>query len=151
MTTAGETDTSTVISGRCYCGATTIRATQAPPTVAYCHCNDCRRVTGAPVAAFAEFDEAAVVFTPDEGRKVAVNPGVARTFCTVCGSPLTGRYDYLPGKVYIPVGILDQADDIAPQLHAHESQRLKWLHIDDDLERFAESARSKLASAPERR
>lgn len=133
MTTAGETDTSTVIS------------------VAYCHFNDRRRVTGAPVAAFAEFDEAAVVIAPDEGRKVTVNPGVARTFCAVCGSPLTGRYDYLTGKVYIPVGILDQADDIAPQLHAHESQRLKWLHIDDDLERFAESARSQLAAAPKHR
>lgn len=135
---------STAISGRCYCGATTIHTTQAPHAVAYCHCTDCRRVTGAPVAAFAAFDEAAVTFTPSEGRKVAANPGVTRSFCEVCGSPLAGRYDYLPGKVYIPVGVLDQAGDFAPQLHAHESQRLVWLHIDDELERFAGSARSQL-------
>lgn len=137
-------NTSTVISGRCYCGATTIRAAQAPHAVAYCHCTDCRRATGAPVAAFAAFDETAVTFAPNEGRKVAANPGVTRTFCEVCGSPLTGRYDYLPGKVYIAVGVLDQAGDLAPQLHAHDSQRLVWLHIDDELERFADSARSQL-------
>jgi hypothetical protein len=137
----------TVITGRCYCGAMTIRATQAPQEIVYCHCSDCRRVTGAPVAAFAAFDEAAVTVSPDEGRSVAPNPGVVRSFCPVCGSPLTGRYAYLPGQVYIAIGILDQANDLAPHLHAHESQRLTWLHIDDDLERFAMTSRSRLAPA----
>ncbi|NQU56428.1 MAG: GFA family protein [Rhodospirillales bacterium] len=145
--TKADDDNLTAITGRCYCGATTIRATQSPRAIAYCHCTDCRRVTGAPVAAFAAFDEAVVTFSPDEGRRVAANPGVTRTFCAVCGSPLTGRYEYLPGQVYIAVGVLDQASDLAPQLHAHESQRLTWLHIDDDLERFATTSRSRLANA----
>lgn len=138
---------STVVSGRCYCGAITICATQAPHAIAYCHCIDCRRVTGAPVAAFAAFDETAVIFTPNEGCMVNANPGVSRTFCQTCGSPLAGRYDYLPGKIYIAVGVLDQAGDLAPQLHAHEAQRLEWLHIDDKLERTAGSARSQLMDA----
>lgn len=137
----------TVISGRCYCGAKTISAEKVPDAVAYCHCADCRRVTGAPVAAFAAFDEAAVTFMPNEGRKVTANPGVTRTFCETCGSPLTGRYDYLPGKVYIALSLLDQADDYAPELHAHVSKRLGWLHIDDDLERFEKSARARLSKA----
>ncbi len=104
-------------------------------------------MTGAPVAAFAAFDGTAVTFSPDEGRKVAVNPGVTRTFCTTCGPSLAGRYGYLPGQVYIALGVLERADDLAPQRHAHESQRLKWLHMDDDLERFAKSSRSRLADA----
>ena len=145
--TKADDDTAAAITGRCYCGATTIRATQMPQTIAYCHCIDCRRATGAPVAAFAAFDETAVTFTPDEGRKVVANPGVMRTFCATCGSPLAGRYAYLPGQVYIAVGVLDQANDLAPQLHAHESQRLTWLHIDDGLERFATTSRSRLTDA----
>ena len=139
-----DTKSLAVITGRSYCGATTINATQAPRTVVYCHCIDCRRVTGAPVAAFAAFDETAVTLTPNEGRSVTSNPGVTRSFCQVCGTPLTGRYDYLPGEVYIAVGVLDQAGDLTPQLHAHETQRLVWLHIDDECERFAGSARSQL-------
>lgn len=135
------------ITGRCYCGATTISATQAPQTIAYCHCIDCRRFTGAPVAAFAAFDEATVAFTPNEGRAVVVNPGVTRRFCAACGSSLAGRYDYLPGQIYIAIGVLDRAGDLAPQLHAHEAQRLTWLHIDDELDRFATTSRSRLASA----
>ncbi|NRG17155.1 GFA family protein [Rhizobiales bacterium] len=137
----------TEITGRCYCGATQIRATRKPTAVAYCHCTDCRRATGAPVAAFAAFDETAVTFDPNEGRSVNPNPGVTRTFCATCGSTLAGRYAYLPGQVYIALGLLDQADDLPPQLHAHEAKRLKWLHIDDDLERIAASSRSQLLNS----
>lgn len=144
MTTANG-DSAPVFTGRCYCGAVTISTTQAPQNIAYCHCIDCRRVTGAPVAAFAAFNEMAVTFTPDEGSKITANPGVTRTFCAVCGSPLAGRYDYLPGQVYIALGVLDQSSDLAPRLHAHESQRLTWLHIDDNLERLASTSRSVLA------
>ncbi len=132
------------ITGRCYCGAITVRAIRPPRDIAYCHCADCRRVTGAPVAAFAAFDEGAVMVSPSEGRCVTVNPGVTRTFCESCGSPVTGRYDYLPGQVYIPLGILDQADALAPRRHAHYGCRLPWLHIEDDLERSTGSARAAL-------
>ena len=55
-----------------------------------------------------------------------------------------GGYDYLPGQVYIPLGILDQADALAPRRHAHDGRRLPWLHIEDDLERFIGSARAAL-------
>ncbi len=147
--TQARDDTAAGITGRCYCGATTIRATRPPQIVAYCHCADCRRVTGAPVAAFAAFDEAAVTISPNEGREVSANPGATRTFCPACGSPIASRFDYLPGQVYIPVGLLDQADSLAPQLHAHESQRLPWLHIDDDAKRFATTSRSTLGKAAE--
>ena len=137
-------DAEIVLTGRCYCGATTFTTTQAPQTIAYCHCADCRRVTSAPVAAFAAFEEKAVTFTPDEGRKIAANPGVTRTFCAACGSPLTGRYDYLPKQVYIGVSLFDQDRDLAPRIHTHNSERLPWLHIDDDLERVETSGRSKI-------
>lgn len=134
----------TVFTGRCYCGAITLKTTQAPQTVAYCHCIDCRRWTSAPVAAFAAFPENVVTFTPDEGCEVSVTPGVTRTFCGRCGSPLTGRYDYLPGQVYIGVSIMDQSSELAPKIHTHESQRLSWLHIDDNLARVSSTGRSKI-------
>lgn len=137
----------TVLTGRCYCGATTFSTTQEPQTVAYCHCDSCRRATGGPVAAFAALDEEAVTFIPNEGRKVEINPGVTRTFCADCGSSLTGRYDYLPGQVYISLGVIDQANDLAPKIHSHDSERYSWLHIEDNLERVAATARSKINDA----
>ncbi len=139
----GESD-GLVATGRCYCGATRIRATAPPREVAYCHCVDCRRATGAPVAAFAGFDEAAVSFEPGLGPSASAAPGAIRYFCEGCGSPIAGRYDYLPGQVYVALGLLDQADDLAPTSHAHHECRLRWLHIGDDLERVEGSARDRL-------
>lgn len=115
-----------------------------PQTVAYCHCDDCRRATGGPVAAFAAFGEGDLIFEPDEGKQVSVTPGATRTFCENCGSSLTGRYAYLADQVYVAIGVIDQADDLAPVLHAHEAERLAWLHIDDDIERFPASGRTGL-------
>lgn len=131
-------------TGRCYCGRTEFTARMAPKTVAYCHCADCRRVSGAPVAAFAAFDAKAVTFTPDDGRAISVVEGVTRTFCPDCGSPLSGRYAYLPDTVYVPIGLLDNADTFPPNLHAHTGECLSWLHIADDLPRHESSARDSL-------
>ena len=133
-----------VVTGRCYCGTTTRQSTESPQAVAYCHCDDCRRVTGAPVAAFVAFKDAAVSLKPNEGKSISVNSGVTRTFCESCGTPLTGRYDYLPNVVYIPLGILDQANEFPPELHAHESNCYDWLSISDQCKRFPASARVEL-------
>ncbi|MCV3272230.1 GFA family protein [Roseobacter sinensis] len=132
------------ITGRCYCGGITLSADSAPEVVSYCHCSDCRRVSGAPVAAFAGFRDGAVRFDPDPGPPVSHAPGVMRWFCRSCGSPLAATYDYLPGQVYVPLGLIDQAAALPPSLHSHAESRLPWLHLDDDLPQQAQSARDAL-------
>ena len=136
------------LSGRCYCGACRIEA-KSPQIVAYCHCSDCRRVTGAPVGAFAAFAPADVAFVPPLGEGVSHNPGVRRWYCADCGSPLAATYDYLPGQIYVPLGLLDQAAVLAPQVHAHAECRLPWLQIDDGLDRIEGSSRAVLQGAAE--
>lgn len=145
-----ETEAGATITGRCYCGARRITAAAPPDIIAYCHCADCRRVTGGPVAAFAAFADGAVTVTPDEGAAVSASPGVTRRFCPECGSPLTARYAYLPGQVYVAIGVLDQADALAPSVHAHAGERLCWLTIDDDLDRIGGSSKERLTAARER-
>lgn len=133
-----------ILSGRCYCGAIEFITAQKPQSVVYCHCDSCRRASGAPVAAFAGLDEDKVSFIPNEGREISVNPGATRTFCSNCGSSLVGRYEYLPGKIFISLGVVDQAKDLVPELHCHESERLPWLQISDGLQRMTASGRAKL-------
>lgn len=69
-----------------------------------------------------------------------------RWTCATCGSPLAARFDYLPGQIYVPIGILDQAAELAPQLHCHAAQTLPWLCLNDDLPRSAGSARAVLTA-----
>ena len=100
------------ITGRCYCGGITLSSQEAPQSVAYCHCIDCRRITGAPVAAFAAFGEKAVQASPAWPVSKSFAPGVSRWFCPDCGSPLAAAFDYLPGQLYVPLGLIDQAAEL---------------------------------------
>ena len=138
-------ETPAPFTGRCYCGASRITADVAPDTVAYCHCSDCRRVTSSPLPAFAAFAEDAVTLVPDRGQAKEVTKGVSRWFCPDCGSQLKARFDYLPGQVYVPLGILDQADDLPPEVHCHNDSALSWLHVQDTAERIDGTARATLS------
>ena len=51
--------------GRCLCGAVRFTADGPPKWTGYCHCQSCRRHTGAPVSAYAGFEAAKVRFTGD--------------------------------------------------------------------------------------
>ncbi|MEL7215607.1 MAG: GFA family protein, partial [Pseudomonadota bacterium] len=92
-----------VLTGRCYCGAVRLEASAAPRVVSYCHCADCRRWTGAPVAAFAAFSPSALTgLDLDAGRSHA--PGVTRWICAACGSPLASHFVYLQDQIFVPLG-----------------------------------------------
>ncbi|MBF9029082.1 GFA family protein [Rhodobacterales bacterium HKCCE3408] len=117
-----------------------------PLSVVYCHCQDCRRWSGAPVSCFAAFEEGEVTVSPSPRPPVSANPGVARWFCRACGSPVAAQFSYLPGQIYVPIGILDQAGELYPDFHGFEAERLPWLHIADSAERMDGTVRARVLS-----
>ena len=131
------------LTGQCYCGESRVAATALPQTVTYCHCSDCKRVTGSPLPAFAGFAPEQVTLTPNHAP-VSHATGVARWFCPDCGSPLLASFDYLPDQVYVPLGIMDDLDALAPQMHCHTGSKANWLHLSDDLPRQTASGRDQL-------
>ena len=136
-------------TGRCYCGAFSLSADIAPLTVAYCHCADCRRVSGAPVSTFAAFEEGTIQITPEPTHSTQVAEGVQRWFCQHCGTHLKASYAYIPGQLYVPIGLLDQAEELRPESHSHAGSKLSWLHLKDDLPRSDGSGRDRLRDAGE--
>ena len=98
------------------------------------------------MGAFAAFKEADVTATPALGAPFSSVSGVERWRCAACGSPLAARFDYLPGQLYVPVGLLDDAGAFPPEIHCHAGSRLAWLHLDDDLPQTAGSGRETLAA-----
>lgn len=139
-----ETSCSASITGRCYCGALHIRTTAPAQVVAYCHCDDCRRVTGGPVAAFAAFAPDEIDVQPAWPDAVEINSGVKRWFCPACGSAIGAWFSYLPDQIYVPVGVIDQIDELAPELHCHADNAPGWLHLNDNLVRDTGTARDRL-------
>ena len=70
--------------------------------------------------------------------------GVRRWICPECGSPLMASFDYIPGQIFVPVGVLEDPEAFTPRIHCHASSKVSWLHLDDDLPREAASARADL-------
>ncbi len=99
------------------------------------------------MAAFAAFEKTDVVAQLSEPFFGA--PGVERWTCPTCHAPLAAAFDYLPDQIYVPVGIIDQAETLVPEMHSHADSALPWLHIADDLPRADASAREALNRAAE--
>jgi hypothetical protein len=117
--------------GGCLCGAVRFVASGPPKWTAYCHCQSCRKQTGAPVAAYAGFERDKVRFTSGEPRTHASSPGVERSFCGRCGSPIAYRGDRWPTEIHLLAGLFDDPEAFAPKGHAFANERLGWLHISD--------------------
>jgi hypothetical protein len=65
----------------------------------------------------------------------ASSPGVTRTHCGRCGSPISytsNRND--PGDLY--VGTLDDPAAVVPTLHVHVAEQLPWFETQDRLPRY---------------
>ncbi len=123
-------------AGGCLCGAVRYEARGPAKWTCYCHCHSCRHATGAPVAAFAGFDEANFRFTQGEPQVFESSPGVWRAFCGRCGSPLAYRATRFAGEVHILIGSLDKPEDFAPRAHVFCEERISWFDTTDSMKRF---------------
>jgi hypothetical protein len=119
-----------VHTGRCLCGAVRFTTTGPAKWTGYCHCQSCRRQTGAPVAAYAGFETTQVRFDGAPMAVFASSPGVTRRFCPRCGTPLVYEGARWPGEVHLHVSGFDRPEDFAPTDHGCADERLAWLHID---------------------
>jgi hypothetical protein len=115
--------------GRCLCGAVGFEARGAPKWVLWCHCESCRRHSGAPASVFASFADDAVTITRGEIAKYRSSPGVDRGFCAQCGSTLTCGNEKLPGETHFHIGAFVDAAALAPVGTFFAEERLPWFPI----------------------
>jgi hypothetical protein len=124
--------------GGCLCGAVRYRLRGEPVGVSLCHCPSCRRSAGAPVVAWAMFPRESLEVVRGKPAAFASSPGVERTFCGTCGTPLIYRGESLPTLLDVTVASLDDPAALPPRVHIWESTRIPWLSLADGLPRHAE-------------
>jgi hypothetical protein len=115
--------------GRCLCGAVRYLATGAPKWIANCHCASCRRATGAPLTTYAGFATERFSLVAGAPERFQSSPGVSRTFCPRCGSPLTYEGARWPGEVHVLIGTMDRPQDFVPQGDAFAEEKLPWVPL----------------------
>jgi hypothetical protein len=74
--------------GTCHCGAVEIKAEGPPLDMGYCHCDQCRRYSGAPIAGFSLWKAEGVKVTKgaDSLAHYQSSEISDRRFCTKCGT-----------------------------------------------------------------
>lgn len=130
-------------TGGCLCGKVRWRAEGEPFHVNHCHCEMCRRASGAPIVTWATFPSSKVGF--DGPRVVRRSSQIAsRSFCGECGSPLTWQGDASPAEIDLTAGTFDDPSSLMPRDHLWTDSRVAWLTISDDLPRYRTSRKGGL-------
>lgn len=112
--------------GRCLCGDVSFEARGKPKWVLWCHCESCRRHSGAPASVFVSFGDDAVSMTQGAIAKYISSPGVERGFCARCGSTLTCSNQKLPNETHFHIGAFERAAELAPTGAFFADERLPW-------------------------
>ena len=127
-----------VWEGGCLCGAVRFRARGAPTNATLCHCQSCRRASGAPFVAWVSFPRAGFGLIRGEPARFRSSPPVERSFCARCGTPLTYAHDAEPESLDVVTVSLDRAGELAPRDHTWTSHALPWVRALDVLPRHPE-------------
>jgi len=122
------------VTGGCLCGGVRFELSAPFRRANHCHCSRCRRHSGAfgltqgrvPREGFRLLSgkELIRVYRPDDG--------MAKAFCSVCGSSLFGGTWPDGPEVSVRFGALDGEPGIRPQYRAHTGSAATWDVIPDD-------------------
>ncbi|MBV8208462.1 MAG: GFA family protein [Burkholderiaceae bacterium] len=126
-----------MLQGRCLCGAVRFAATGEPLWVAHCHCESCRRATSAPMATYVGFAASQVAWSGEAPEIFRSSPGVQRSFCRRCGSPMSYASEGSPGEIHLFAASFERPETLAPSVHVFAGEQLPWLQMADGLPRFA--------------
>jgi len=129
-------------TGGCLCGAVRYEVTGDPIRAQICHCNDCRRVTGAEFATNVFVNTADLKITKgktQEFRHTAASGNErVKEFCETCGSQLFSWGPKRPEVRSIKVGSIDDASFVKPWAHVWVSRALPCTSLEDGLPQFPE-------------
>jgi len=120
------------LRGHCLCEAIQFIANGEPLWSAHCHCAECRRHTGSAVATFVGLDKKRFSLTCGEFGRIESSPGVYRSFCATCGTPMAYERDELPNEIHLYLGTFEHPEEIPPTLEVYCRERLPWLRLDVD-------------------
>lgn len=124
------------VTGRCLCGDIRYQYTGAPLKILHCHCESCRRHASSPITTFVCVPRESFRYLSGAPVAYVSSPGVTRTHCGRCGSPISYMSDRNT-QVDLYIGTLDDPAAAVPEYHVHVAEQLPWFETHDALPRYA--------------
>jgi hypothetical protein len=122
-----DTPATPFMSGGCACGQARFALSSPPIIVHACHCHACQRRCGSAfsMAGMIETDRVSVL-----AGEVRVDADGAVTSCGACGQALWGHHPACGrGIALFPVGLMDGAERLAPDVHCFTVSRHPWVTL----------------------
>ena len=124
-------------TGGCLCGAVRYEYRGEIGTAGYCHCADCRRISGSAfgVSLRVRAEGFRIVQGTPKGFTKTGDSGraVTRFFCGDCGCPLYTEPPLHPDTVFLKAGSLDDPSLVRPDRQAWVRSRVDWSSIDPSI------------------
>ncbi|RYF17487.1 MAG: GFA family protein [Comamonadaceae bacterium] len=121
--------------GGCLCGAVRYEVRGEITQETLCHCTSCRRANAAPVVAWFSVPPEAFRLTKGMLKSFSSSPGVVRSFCGECGTPITYQRDGLH-ELDVTTCSLDDPESAPPRDHTFVRSALAWAPVEDGLPRY---------------
>ena len=130
----------TGFTGGCLCGAIRYQVTGEPVRTAICHCDDCRKATGAAFVTnvFVRTEDLKIVQGAPKQFQHKTDSGntMTKEFCGDCGSQLFGYSSRGTGMKHVKVGTIDDASFVQPQIEVYTVRKLPYIRLLDSTEHF---------------
>lgn len=123
------------LTGHCYCGDVEFEIDGEPIFVGHCHCESCRRASGAVLTTYAGFRPDQVSFTGTMPSRFSKGKGVTRSFCGRCGASIAYEHATRPNEIHLHLGLFDDLEQTVPGSHSFYQEKPGWLHADEHLPR----------------
>ena len=128
-----------MVTGGCLCGYVKYEYSGELGPAAYCHCSDCRRVTGNGfnIGVRLELADFRITQGSPKGFTKYADSGneLTRHFCPECGSPLYTSAPRHANRIYLKAGTLDDASLVHPVSQSWVQSEVTWAHINPALPR----------------
>ena len=129
-----------MLKGSCLCNAIQYEIQGELGSTMMCHCSKCRKANGSAYAinAAVKTDQFHFIKGQELVSEFESSPGVFRSFCKQCGSPLLSRRPSQPDIVRLRIGTLDTPVDVKPLAHIFVGSKASWDEIHDDIPQYEE-------------
>ena len=124
-----------MMRGGCLCGAVRYEVDRTLGELGHCHCGMCQKFHGAPFGTYVEVEKVHFRITAGETALTTYrsSPGVQRTFCRHCGTPIQFLADESE-TIDLIAPTLDDAPDARLTYEIWASAKRGWLEADGPLE-----------------
>ena len=125
--------------GSCLCKSVQYSIESDVVATANCHCNTCKKSTGAAFQTVTVALNKSFKITSGEDnlKTYEISDKAVKHFCGVCGTPIYNAHQDFPGFNMVFIGSVDEPCRLPPKTNFFCERMLPWINTISELENIA--------------